>query len=278
MATLGQDLRRERELRNVSIQEIAEATKISARLLEAVEKDRWEALPGPFFVKGVLRAYARAIDLDPEAIVDRFHRETMGAPEAGAEPEERVRAAPIRREPERPAFVPASRRRRIPRGAAAGAIAALAVVLGGGAYLVLKLNRPAALPAMPRAFQAPPLTVPALPVETAAAAVPKPAAAEPEPSGLRLELSFQAETWIHAAADGVVVFVGNKPAGSTAVWTAENEIVLQTGNAGGLTFDINGRRAKPLGRSGEVRTDIRIGLDNYKSFLAEPEIRAAEAS
>ena len=44
--SFGQNLRRERELRGISLHEIAEATKISARFLQALEQDRLDVLPG----------------------------------------------------------------------------------------------------------------------------------------------------------------------------------------------------------------------------------------
>ena len=49
---------------------------------------------------------------------------------------------------------------------------------------------------------------------------------------------------------------------------AERLIVLSTGNAGGLDFTLNGKPARPLGKSGVVMTDIRLTPDNFKSFLA----------
>ena len=49
MASFGENLRRERELRGVSLREIAEATKISVRFLQALEQDRVDVLPGGLF-------------------------------------------------------------------------------------------------------------------------------------------------------------------------------------------------------------------------------------
>ena len=72
MATIGAYLRRERELRGISLEEVAGATKISIRLLEALESDDHSALPPPVFVKGFIRAYAQHIGLDPEDAVLRY--------------------------------------------------------------------------------------------------------------------------------------------------------------------------------------------------------------
>ena len=70
---LGTYLRRERELRQVSLHDISVATKIQLRFLEALEEDQYEHLPPTPFVVGFLRAYAQYLLLEPEEIVAAFH-------------------------------------------------------------------------------------------------------------------------------------------------------------------------------------------------------------
>lgn len=65
-------LRRQRELRQVSLREIADVTKISIRYLEALEEDRFDVLPAPVFAKGFLREYARYVGLDPDEVVNTY--------------------------------------------------------------------------------------------------------------------------------------------------------------------------------------------------------------
>jgi hypothetical protein len=76
-ATLGQDLKRERELRSVSLKEIVAATKINARFLEALEADRWGELPDPFLIKGVIRAFCKTIGADEDSFVNKYHHEVL---------------------------------------------------------------------------------------------------------------------------------------------------------------------------------------------------------
>jgi AraC-like DNA-binding protein len=64
--SLGEFLRRERELRHISLDDVAERTKISRRYLEALEDERYERLPGETFVRGFIRSYAQSVGLDPE--------------------------------------------------------------------------------------------------------------------------------------------------------------------------------------------------------------------
>lgn len=72
MSTFGEELRRERELRQISLREISEATKVNIRYLEALERNDFRHLPGGVFNKGFVRAYAQYIGVDPEAMVNAY--------------------------------------------------------------------------------------------------------------------------------------------------------------------------------------------------------------
>jgi transcriptional regulator with XRE-family HTH domain len=72
MTELGLALKEEREKRNISLEEIASTTKIVPRYLEALENDRFDIMPGGFFIKGIIRTYARAIGLDPDEVVAKY--------------------------------------------------------------------------------------------------------------------------------------------------------------------------------------------------------------
>ncbi len=94
--SFGDVLRRERQLRDISLREVAEGTKISIRHLEALERNDFGALPGGAFSKGFLRAYATFIGLDPEEMVNHYlyelaRRRSEPEPEAGEAPESRRR-------------------------------------------------------------------------------------------------------------------------------------------------------------------------------------------
>ncbi|OGD19871.1 MAG: hypothetical protein A2W03_08280 [Candidatus Aminicenantes bacterium RBG_16_63_16] len=80
--------------------------------------------------------------------------------------------------------------------------------------------------------------------------------------------SFSDDTWLRVLADGQQVYEGTKREGETLEVKAERELILHTGNAGGMAFTLNGRRARPLGPRGAVMTDIRMTPDNYRTFLA----------
>jgi cytoskeletal protein RodZ len=78
MASFGEALKHERESRNISLREIAETTKINIRYLEALEAERFTALPGGIFNRGFVRAYANYIGIDSDATL-RDYNEAMSA-------------------------------------------------------------------------------------------------------------------------------------------------------------------------------------------------------
>lgn len=69
--SFGEALRRERELRGVSLEEIARKTRISMRYIEALEQERFESLPGRVFVKGFVRAYCECLGANAADFVER---------------------------------------------------------------------------------------------------------------------------------------------------------------------------------------------------------------
>src|ERR1700686_5485307 len=88
-AGFGEHLRREREMRGVSLDEICVATRISTRFLEALENEEWEHLPGGVFNRGFVRAAARYLGLDEDGLVAECAmamNEANGTPAATGQP------------------------------------------------------------------------------------------------------------------------------------------------------------------------------------------------
>src|SRR5213078_1926097 len=69
---LGGKLRDARERRGVSLRQIANATKISVGVLEALERNDIAKLPGGIFGRAFVRSYAIEVGLDPEATIQDF--------------------------------------------------------------------------------------------------------------------------------------------------------------------------------------------------------------
>jgi cytoskeletal protein RodZ len=100
MSSFGETLKRERELRQISLREIAEATKINLRYLDALERDDFRHLPGGVFNKGFVRAYAQFIGIDPETMVTAYleedgRQQSRAARAGGPTPQAHVAEAPV---------------------------------------------------------------------------------------------------------------------------------------------------------------------------------------
>nr|WP_295405344.1 RodZ domain-containing protein [uncultured Thiocystis sp.] len=77
----GRRLRVQRQSRGIEIERIATQLHLRNDVVEALEQDRYEALPAPVYVAGYLRNYARLIGLDPTLIVNAYHAATAHADE-----------------------------------------------------------------------------------------------------------------------------------------------------------------------------------------------------
>lgn len=71
-SSFGAWLRRQRELREITLREIADASKISLRYLEALETDRFDLLPASVFARGFLREYSRYVGLNADEVVNHY--------------------------------------------------------------------------------------------------------------------------------------------------------------------------------------------------------------
>jgi len=255
MSGIGQELRKQRESRNISLDEMSSATRIVRRYLEALEEDRLERIPGGFFLKAMIRAYASFVGLDPEEVIARYR--AAGLVDPKPEP-----AAETTRETL--SFV--WKRSLLFWSLVAAAVLALAFAV----VLILKPSgrgpgRTGAAPAV-QAEQyklLPPVTPPA-------ASEPAPAAEEKKPVGLSIIFNFNEETWLQVYADGLLVVDGLFEPGKQVQANAAGELLIHIGNAGGVTYTLDGKPGRSLGLSGQVRRNIRITLENRRDFLTEP--------
>ncbi len=79
MASFGESLRQERLQRQITLEQVAAATKISQRFLQAIEGERLQDLPGGIFNRNFIRTYARYLGLDDEHYVGEYVRSTGDA-------------------------------------------------------------------------------------------------------------------------------------------------------------------------------------------------------
>lgn len=72
MDSPGKYLKKQRELRNLSIKEVSKSIRVKEKFLLAIEEDRYDLLPSPVYVKGFLTIYARYLGLDPNEVTQSY--------------------------------------------------------------------------------------------------------------------------------------------------------------------------------------------------------------
>ncbi len=138
--SVGQQLKRQRESLELSLDEVAESTKIRAWYLQALEEDNRERLPADVYALGFLRAYARHLGLDATDLVERWRGASRDEPlpEVPARPPTPARAT---RRPRQVAVPPPDERppRRPKADAAPAAARGGAAPRAGGWWVVAML-------------------------------------------------------------------------------------------------------------------------------------------
>jgi cytoskeletal protein RodZ len=263
MGAFGDRLRREREMRGITLEEITESTKISRRHLEALEGEHFDQLPGGVFNKGFVRAYARFLGIDGDQAVADYSAASNEQPEAEDKFPLEIHEQPKRNLNPRRSHLPL-----------VFAIAALVGVLVGYAFWAKSrphTNESAAGSAQhappAAATTAPPANAPVPVAEsgpatkevTAASSPREPAQAAPEKpvkpeKVFVVQVKAKEDSWVSIVADGKSVMERILAADKNKKIKAGKTLILRTGNAGGIEVTFNGVSLGSLGNENEPRT------------------------
>lgn len=239
MASIGEELKRERELKGISLQEISDSTKVNISFLQALEQDEFNRLPGSFFTKGIIRTYAHYVGIDEKQILDSY-LESMKRQSPGGDDKKTPGE---------------TGNRKIYIGLFLSVFTVIAILVG---FFIL----------VPGKKPLPPPELQSIPRETRHDVIlPPPPEPEKKSEALDIEITFHQETWIQVFADGEMRLDGIMLPGKIFQTQAGEELILNLGNAGGFTYTINDVPGKALGKPGAVVKDIRITLENQEQFL-----------
>ncbi len=283
MGTFGERLQREREMRGITLEEIAEATKIGTRSLRALEEQDFDKLPGGIFNKGFVRAYSKYLGIDEDQAVADYQTAVNDAQSSGklTRPESALPKSEESEETAEPV--------RIPWGLLI--LIALIVVVGFAAKSYYaqhgwaKLRRepsPTTKPAQTAPTPATPVQQPAV-ATTATAQTPTVPAADttqnvvappvdsganqppaPDPAsnssapadGFVVKVRAKEKSWVWIKADGNIVFQETMAANSDHVVRAGKQVIVVTGNAGGIELSQNDKLLPSIGQEGEKKTVV----------------------
>jgi cytoskeleton protein RodZ len=266
----------------MSLEEIAEKTKIGIRLLRAIESEQFDKLPGGLFNKSFVRQYARLLGVDEDVAI-REYLQAFGARQEGA-------AAARGRLPDPPSFATEAEYSRLILAVLGMGILMAGIAYGGYrlyGYLAAAPALPASLPdagftpspapaseeslaasedgyepaaagdgVLDRGEEAPggdalipgiPPGEPAVGSEAASAPVSLP------PEELALRIDSHGTVWLSITADGVRQWQGTMRENQSREVQAAESVRLTVGDAGAVSLTLNGKSLPGLGRPGEVR-------------------------
>lgn len=268
VAKFGEKLRRERESRRITLDQIAEATKISSRNLRALEEENFAILPGGIFNKGFVRSYARFLGINEDkAVADYLAAAGEKLPAAKIEGGGIPDPPPKPRKPES--------RRGAPSGAfwvTATVLLGIALGLGGWKYYKQYLTERSIRAARAAKVQAttPMLSLPSesvplsdaptlaeadpqatlTPASVPAQPAPENQAVDPAKTSLVLQVSVNQDSWMKLTVDGSLAVEEVLKAGTVRSFRGMREINVVAGNAGGVDLLLNGHKLDALGPEG----------------------------
>lgn len=304
MGSFGERMRRERETRGITLESISGSTKIRTHILEALENEEFDKLPGGFVNKGFVRSYARALGMNEEQVLKEFIA-------LAGDPEQPLPDAPVRRRPE----IGKPRERRSWGGVATVAVCAIALLFG--AWKTASITRiirygkgatwsgrqgirsePAMTPAesvtathasfsSPQTSEQPagaPVTDqvenaasttlhPATRTTPTPAAELIPAAAPTRTDGFVILIKANEPTWVSITADDQPFFEGFLQRKQKV--HAHLQVVLKTNNAGALAVSRNGKLLPPLGDH-DQQTTVTFAPDGITHTFTVPSETGTE--
>ena len=274
MPSFGEKLKQEREKRKISLEQISSSTKIGTRMLQALEEDKFNQLPGGIFNKGFVRAYSHAVGLDEDQIVaeylqasgdDPSPRTEIGGVEDAARSNEQTirRLESISDTPSRP----------LPWGLFAAILLVVALALSLWTHHQREQARQpvrpvgATTPATQTSTGAPLVVTPENTSITTAStpgdlgptapSLPKDSSATEAAaaSGMfTVVVHAREESWVSIIADGKSTASEILSPGTDKTIQARKELAVKVGNAGGVELSFNGTKVKTGGDLGEVKT------------------------
>ena len=287
----GANLKRERELRGITLDEISKATKISVRLLEAIETDRFDILPSGIFRKSFVKSYAKYLGMNEEQILHEYALQfEISPPAAYAEKPAGGQSMPVsaNQQPWTLVF--------------AGLL--LLAVCGGMYWFFSESNvEPSISPSTSTTAGRAPVagsqvsggsspSSPGAPRPTGEGGT-RPSGPAASTSGLKvlgelerkpgnpsrgsaqlppgppLQLTVQVvdQSWLSVSSGERSLFSGLMKSQESKNFPLQSKLTLVVGNAGGVKLLVSGQALAGLGKSGEVKT-IDISAENYQQYLA----------
>jgi cytoskeletal protein RodZ len=283
MTSIGETLRAQRLKQGITLDHVSSDIKIGTRLLEAIESNDFEKLPGGVFRKSFILQYARTLGVDPEWVASELNKLELFQEKSAAPGEQPYESPSVTVPP----LVP-ERDWTAVRASVGSFLAVIGVVIACATLYTwwqdeqtsrastAKQEQPAvSAPAPVPAGQPPPVAAPSTETGGTATAPPKPAEASAAPpatqahSAVRVDLTANEQVWVQATSDGKRVFADAMQAKQTKTFEANESVRLLLGNAGGLVISLNGKEIPAVGPRGQIRL-VELKADGYQVVSRNP--------
>lgn len=252
--SVGEILRKTREHYGQSINDVAANLNIRANQLSALEQGHLEQIPGRVYAIGFVRSYSEYLGLDGDKMVQIFKAQSVGK---RVKPD--LKFPVITHEGNEPSIHLI--------------IASLTGLILFIAYLSIfhaPSRQPTTIPPVPEAIKEKTISMfePArVAAEKATAQAQTLANAPPSADSLSatMELRVSEESWVEITNEtGAVVVRQILKPGAVFIVPDDQNLTLATGNAGGLTVYIDGKKIKTLGKKSQVRRGITLKAESFK--------------
>jgi len=271
LETAGARLKKIRQERGLSLEDIQKKTKIHINVLRAIEGDSISNL-SPIYLKGFIKIYCNCLGLD----LKEFIGETSQPPQrpvlnstVGRDIGERLERKPVLLvkglSVKLKGIKPPAWLKKAAFFALGGIIALLLIIKLTG--LVFSLGKKLSARAGAAKVSASRELLPKEAINRSSAkniVKQQPKAQKELAQGFILGISARDKTWVSAKVDGKTVFHGVLARGRSEIWQAKNEIELSIGDAGAVELQVNGQRFTKLGRRGQALKNIIINKEGLK--------------
>lgn len=237
---IGQVLREAREASGLSQSVLAEKTLIRLSLLNAIETADISQLPEPIYTRGLIRRYGDNLGLDGEALAIQFF-----TPATQQKPSRSFWRLPV---------TPQLR----PVHLYLTYVILIGIAISALSYTLQRMSyQNSTLPVLEGEVAEDAIMPEGGPGSADQETTPNPDTpntlpAEVAGSPVRVAVQLQEQSWLRITTDGEVTFEGIMKEGESEIWTAEEQVRVRAGNAGGVRVSFNEGNAEVLGQPGMV--------------------------
>jgi cytoskeletal protein RodZ len=239
LTQMGAQLKATREQYGFSLEQVVTYTKIPQRLVKAIEEANLDDLPEPVYIQGYIKQYADALGYKGTEFASTFPVGTN-----------KVVLNPVWKNPSfaqlRPIHLYLLYVFLI-----VGSVTGLSNWLNGATMISSETQPPVKSDTLASNLK---------PTPSKPESLTQTNSFTQEKKEVKVGVTLKESSWIQVIADGRTTFEGTLEQGSKRTWTAQKELTVKAGNAGGVLVSVNQQEAKKMGKPGEVE-QLRVALN-----------------